>query len=605
MITQPDGDIAEDEVVTATGSYTDTANLSGAGSWVMQMVAFRAAGSAPPTDTTPPTAPSNLTATAINNSQVSLSWTTSTDPDSPVSVYLLERCSGAGCTTFAQIAALPGSTTSFTDAGLVSGTSYSYRVRASDPAGNLGPYSNVATTIAGAQGDPAKVGLWSNPFTWPMIGIHATLMPTGKVLSWEDENASPAAQVWDPSTMAFTAFPYNTSDLFCSGHTVLPDGRVMVAGGHNGTNYNGIPALTFFNPTTLAWSAGPSMSYARWYPTVTALPDGRQLVTSGAINCQGCNANTPEIYDPVANTWTKLTNATINLPIYPHMFTIPDGRVLVTGSYELPIATQALNLNTQTWTTIDAHPYDEGSAAMYLPGKILKTGSSANSDPPYTNAVSSAYVLDMTQSSPAWRLTNSMAFGRSYHNLTMLPDGTVLATGGESNTNPFDLSTAVYAAETWSPTTESWTTLASMQTPRVYHSTALLLPDGRVLVAGSGEYGAGSINQYNGEIYSPPYLFKGAQPTITSVPATLQYGLQFAVQTPDAANIASVALVRLGSVTHAFNQNQRYVPLTFTVGSGSLTVTAPANGNLAPLGYYMLFIVNSSGVPSVASFVKF
>ena len=217
---------------------------------------------------------------------------------------------------------------------------------------------------------------------------------------------------------------------------------------------------------------------------------------------------------------------------------------------------------------------------MYVPGKILKTGTSATSDSPYKNSAATAYILDMTAGSPAWRTTNSMNFARTYHNMTSLPDGNVLVTGGEGTTNPFDQSTAVYAAEMWSPTAETFTTMASMQIARVYHSTALLLPDGRVLVGGSGEYGSGSTDQLNAEIYSPPYLFKGARPTVTSAPGTLTYNTQFALQTPDAANITSVSLIRLGSVTHAFNQNQRYIPLTFTPGSGSLSVTSPANANI-------------------------
>src|SRR5262249_51693208 len=146
--------------------------------------------------------------------------------------------------------------------------------------------------------------------------------------------------------------------------------RVMVAGGHNGDNFLGLKALTFFDPATNQWAAGPNMTYARWDPTVTAFGDGRIMVTSGAINCQGCNANTPEIYDPAANSWTQLNTATINLPLYPHMFGLPDGRVLVTGSYEEPVVTQALDLNSRTWATIDPTPIDAGSAVMYRPGKI-------------------------------------------------------------------------------------------------------------------------------------------------------------------------------------------------------------------------------------------
>jgi hypothetical protein len=287
------------------------------------------------------------------------------------------------------------------------------------------------------------------------------------------------------------------------------------------------------------------------------------------------------------------------------MFVLPDGRVLNTGSYELPIPTRALNISTQAWTTIDPTVLDAGSAVMYVPGKFLKTGTSANSGPPYVNSAPTAYVLDMTQGSPAWQAINPMSFGRAYHNMTLLPDGNVVVTGGIGFTNPDTQTLAVYAAEMWSPTTQAFTTMASMVTPRVYHSTALLLPDGRVMVGGGGEYHGTRPDQLNAEIYSPPYLFKGPRPTVTSAPSTLTYGSQFTVQTPNAANISSVALLRLGSVTHAFNENQRYVPLTFTAGTGSLNVQAPANANLAPPGYYILFLVNSNGVPSVGVIVQF
>jgi hypothetical protein len=241
---------------------------------------------------------------------------------------------------------------------------------------------------------------------------------------------------------------------------------------------------------------------------------------------------------------------------------------------------------------------------MYLPGKVLKVGTAANSESPYTNSATTAYVLDMNQSSPQWRQVPSMLFPRTYMNLTLLPDGNVLVTGGGTVTDPFNTTAGVYAAEMWSPTTEMFTKMASMQTMRVYHSTALLLPDGRVLVAGSGEFGSGSVNQLNAEVYSPPYLFKGTRPTISSAPSVIQYGQTFTVQTPDAAEIAKVSLMRLGAVTHAFNESQSYLPLSFTQASGALNVQAPLNANLAPPGYYMLFLVNTNGVPSVAAFVR-
>jgi hypothetical protein len=182
----------------------------------------------------------------------------------------------------------------------------------------------------------------------------------------------------------------------------------------------------------------------------------------------------------------------------------------------------------------------------------------------------------------------------------------VLATGGGPTTAPTDTAHAILPAEVWSPATETWTTLAAMSGPRLYHSEALLLPDARVLVLGGGRFDDVTVptDQFNAEFFSPPYLFKGPRPVIASAPATLQLGGTFSVQTPDAARIASVSLIRLASVTHAINMAQRFVPLSFTAAAGSLTVTAPPDANVATPGNYMLFLVDTNGVPSVAAPVR-
>jgi hypothetical protein len=197
-----------------------------------------------------------------------------------------------------------------------------------------------------------------------------------------------------------------------------------------------------------------------------------------------------------------------------------------------------------------------------------------------------------------------MAFPRGHHNLTLLPDGTVLVTGGGRTTDGTNLAEAVYEAELWSPVTETWTTMAPMQIPRLYHSTALLLPDGRILSAGGGRFNPIEIDQPSAEIYSPPYLFRGPRPTIAAAPTTVQYGTTFFVGTPDATSIARVTLVRPGAVTHSVNMDQRFLNLTFQQAAGGLEVQAPANPTLAPPGYYMLFLVNTGGVPAVATFVS-
>jgi hypothetical protein len=174
-----------------------------------------------------------------------------------------------------------------------------------------------------------------------------------------------------------------------------------------------------------------------------------------------------------------------------------------------------------------------------------------------------------------------------------------------------DLNAGVYPAEQWNPATGQWRTLASMQVTRQYHSTALLLPDGRVLSAGGGICGTCDQVGYlakNAEVFSPPYLFAAdgtpaPRPAIDGAPATTTYGADMAIATASPGSIAKVALVRLGAVTHSDNMEQRYIPLAFTAGASGLTATAPANANIAPPGYYMLFIVDANGVPSVARMV--
>jgi hypothetical protein len=315
------------------------------------------------------------------------------------------------------------------------------------------------------------------------------------------------------------------------------------------------------------------------------------------------NAGIPEIYDPVANQWTQLTLANNPFETYPFIFMLNDGRLIHAGGSEYATDTEALNLSTQTWTSIDSRIIDGASATMYTPGKIVKAGSATDSQGtgPSSNTT---FVLDMTQPTPAWQQTPPMAYARSFVNLTTLPDGTVLATGGESDKNGGNIANAVYAAELWSPTTQTWTTMSSMHTPREYHGTAVLLPDGRVLESGMGADFGNVPDEKSAEFFSPPYLFKGSRPTITQSPASVQLGGSFFVGTPDAASIASAVLIRTGADTHFFDQNTRFVPVTFQQTTGGLTLTAPPDGYHAPPGYYMLFLVNTSGVPSIAPYIQ-
>lgn len=249
------------------------------------------------------------------------------------------------------------------------------------------------------------------------------------------------------------------------------------------------------------------------------------------------------------------------------------------------------------------------------------------------------------QGMPTSRQAARMNFTRRLHALTALPDGTVLATGGMLDTTPdpdpttdannadknndlVDESAAVFAAEIWDPETDQWTVMAAAQKVREYHSTALLLPDGRVLVGGGGVCGACYEKQYsegNFEFFSPPYLFnadgstRGPQqrPSITT-PTTNDSGAQLlaAIEFDEVFNLAvaeaaseaeieRVSLVKLGAPTHSIDQGQRLVPLSFErVSDQLLRIESPANAFEASPGFYMLFLVDADGVPSVAKVVQ-
>jgi hypothetical protein len=449
---------------------------------------------------------------------------------------------------------------------------------------------------------PDVAGQWATPFSTPILFVHTTLLHTGEVLIWGAASGGIHQWLWNPATGVFTRVT-SGDNLFCSGQIVLPNGKAMSIGGH-GNYHVGIKNISLFDPASRSWSAASPMNFMRWYPTGTALGDGRILVMSGNTTCRTCLADIPEIYDPNTNSWTRLTAAQYTQPTYPYMFLLPDGKVLYSGSDIAHTITRTLDIQAQTWTTLDSTIVPGGSAAMYLPGKVLKSGSNSNSSGTIPS-LNSAYVFDATQAAPTWRQVGSMAEPRTYHTLTVLPDGTVLVTGGVQTTHVASTIPSL-SAEIWNPQTETWTQLSSAQVKRAYHSMALLLPDGRVLVSGSGGDAARLMtNELNAEIFSPPYLFKGPRPTITDVPVAMVYGSTYSLSTPNAATIASVSLVRPGAVTHTFNNDQRYVPLSFTQnGSGGLDIQIPANSNIIPPGYYMLFIVDQNGVPSIASFVN-
>ncbi|HLK53091.1 MAG TPA: carboxypeptidase regulatory-like domain-containing protein, partial [Candidatus Angelobacter sp.] len=380
--------------------------------------------------------------------------------------------------------------------------------------------------------------------------------------------------------------------LFCAGHTTLADGRVLIAGGHI-ADYVGYPNVVIYDPATNVFTSAPNMNEGRWYPTVTTLPNGDVLVVSGDVNSNTNVDPLPQVLQLATNTWRNLTSAQLALPLYPNMLVAPNGEVFEAGP-----SRQSRYLSTAglgAWSNVALHIFtasrDYGPAMMYESGKVLVIGGA---DPP----TATAETIDLNAATPAWKSTGSMHFARRQHNAVILPDGKVLVVGGSSAAG-FDTSTSpVFPTEMWDPATGAFTVMASIAEYRGYHSTALLLPDGRVLSAG------GNVGGPNAQLFSPPYLFAGARPTISSAPTAVGYGQNVFINTPDAAAITQVTWLRAGSTTHTNDMSQRFMHLTFTKTSTGLNVTMPANANLAPPGFYLLFILNSAGVPSVGSMVQ-
>jgi hypothetical protein len=542
--------------------------------------------------TAPPTAP-HVSAVVVNASQVNVSWTASSSAVG-IANYRVIRAGVIQHLTTARV---------FVDATVTGNKSYAYSVTAVDKQGRLSPVSNVVTvTTPTPTAAQAQNGVFSPAFAFPIVAVHAALTSTGKVLTWQGSFQSPLQQyVFDPTTGTATAA--NTSvNMFCAGQTISADGRIVVLGGTSTSGGLGTTTVNAFNPTTATWQSLAPMHIARWYATGTTLSDGRILATSGYDDTYGDPVQIPEIYNVKTNVWTEMPTATSNIPVYPFMYQLPDGRVLQAGASEVATPTQVLNLTTQHWTTIDDRVIDGSSVINYAPGKFMKAGSAADSG----NAGDSsdtAFTLDMNQANPTWQPTGAMHFARSFMNLTALPDGTVLATGGGTDKSAYHDDLAVMQAELWNPATGVWTTVASMSVPRLYHSEAILLPDGRVFISGSGG-DSGVTDQKTAQLYSPPYMFKGTRPTITSSPAAAKLGTTPFIATPNAAGVTSVTLIRTASVTHSFDENSRAMTLPFTATSTGLNIHMPANGNIAPPGYYTLWITNSAGIPSAARYIR-
>jgi hypothetical protein len=485
-------------------------------------------------------------------------------------------------------------------------------------------------TVAWGQTKPAPAadadklasvqGSWASPVyfcTFPcLVGANLAVLNTGKVLFYyypASHGTNSQAKVLDPVSGALTDVTLPVErDIFCSGLSILPNGQVLVTGGdvegnactHNGNSGCGTTTAILFDPASQTWTLTTDMNDPRWYPSSVELSDGTLLELSGTDATGAKLQKTPEKYDSTKATWT-LSPVSANLPsavsaVYPRVTLMPSGNVLLSAP-----AAQSYQFNptTNAWSSVayTNFGYRYFAPHVLLPGleKVMVAGGSPDKLNGGSSATNTAEIIDMSATTPTWNYTGSMNAARYNQNLVLLADGTVLAVGGGGGGGKY--ANPVYSAEIYDPATGQWSLMASQSIQRTYHSTAALLPDGRVISSGSDN---GATTEVTYEIYSPPYLFKGARPVIQSAPTSIGYNSTFNITTTNASSITRVALVRPAATTHADNFDQRYVDLTFTVNKGSITATSPLNGSTAPPGYYMLVIVNNSGIPSVMTFLK-
>jgi galactose oxidase len=470
---------------------------------------------------------------------------------------------------------------------------------------------------------------WSGLINVAVNPIAVANLPSGKLVMWSANNqfsfegdigsasGRTYTSLFDPATNSSTAIVVTNTgaDMFCPGTANLFDGKILVNGGSSS------PKTSLYDPASAGWSVEASMSIPRGYQGDTVLSDGSVLTLGGSWS-GGYGGKLGEVWTAGAG-WRRLWSVSADPVTGPDpqgvfrgdnhlwLFTAGNGKVFHAG----PSAAMHWITTAGNGTISDAgnradDPYSiNGNAVLYdAAGLIVKMGGA----PAYqnANATSSSYVIDIKGASPVVTKIAPMAYKRAFANAVVLPNGQVVVIGGQTYPVPFSDDTSVLIPELWDPDTRVFRQLKAMQTPRNYHSTAILLPDGRVFEGGGGQCGDGCVgNHLNAEILTPPYLLNAdgslaSRPTITQAPATATLGSSIVVTT--GGPVVSFSMIRLSSVTHTVNNDQRRVPLAIqaTSGANSYTLGIPSNPSIVLRGYYMLFALNAQGVPSLAATIR-
>ncbi|MFF9157781.1 galactose oxidase-like domain-containing protein [Streptomyces sp. NPDC014846] len=481
-------------------------------------------------------------------------------------------------------------------------------------------------------------GSWSVlPTQNPVRSMHSVVLNNGKVLliagsgnSEENFNAGTfTSAVYDPAKGTYKVVP-TPKDMFCAGHVQLQDGRVLVMSGNKaypvagGHGYEGFKDSYVFDPKTETYSRTNDLNDGHWYPSATELGNG-DVISFGGLREDSTGSVTAELWSDKDQQWQPLwkVNQTWSYwGLYPAMILMQDGRLFYSGSHvfgnNIPGTGSAVydygaNTVTQIPGLRNKDQRDQSASVLLPPAqdqKVLTLGGGNIDSNPDANRLTD--VIDLKRADPAYvagpqlpqgtvdlgngKVAETGTQGKMYVSAVLLPDGKVLETGGALH-NRAD---PVYESSLYDPAGNTFDPVAADPQSRGYHSSAFLLPDGRVMATGDNP-GNGTWN-HNVSIYTPPYLYRGTRPTITSViNQEWKYGdtQRITVDRP----VAKAELIRPAAVTHSSDPNQRFVDLPLSVSGNNVDLNVTNNPNLAPPGWYMLFAVDANGVPSVARWV--
>lgn len=520
--------------------------------------------------------------------------------------------------------------------------------------------------------DPAVVGKWTAPVEGLVPAISMVLLDDGRILYWGGVTAEDHDQVFffdapHVADVAIIAPPYTANDvtflpnpegmgdLFCAGLTLTADGKVLVAGGSD-WKYLGEDMTGFvdgesdtwtFDADTTSWTREADMENIRWYPTVMTLSDGSAFAASGLRQLPQPQTHNTAFEQFVGSAWSTLEGADNLLPMYPRLFTVPSGPLKGDLFYEtvgtlwgpfgehpaeaLWSVEQSFDFDTNEWSYVGPSVFGarQHAATVMLPlseddgytARLLTFGGSIWRSIAATNL---AEITTLGAEGVTHEVADALDHPRWHVNGVLLPDGNVLAVGGGMWDNVYlhgQRSSPVLVPELFDVDAGEWSEMAPMTVGRTYHSTAILLPDGRVMAGGHVPLPVpwkdvrdtmpyqDQIAETRFEIFEPPYLHWGVdRPELTGVPDHVEYGEVFNVATPDAFRIHDAILIHPGATTHAWDVNQRAVELKVLEASeGRVTFQAPPDADVAMPGPWMLFLrvqAEQGLVPSEALFMS-